>query len=86
MNVWSAYKLGVRLQARRFRPFAWQRMLRLPVNWVRCLTPIDYVRYREFEFAFAAIRSYAHTASRILDISSPKLAPLTVAAPAERPT
>jgi SAM-dependent methyltransferase len=44
------------------------------------LAPIAYVRYREFAFAFRAIRRHCRRAPReVLDVSSPDLLPLTVA-------
>ncbi|MCB0099740.1 MAG: class I SAM-dependent methyltransferase [Caldilineaceae bacterium] len=43
------------------------------------LTPIDFVRYREFEFVCNAVQQHQHNPRRILDISSPKLIPVTMA-------
>ncbi|MEQ8744325.1 class I SAM-dependent methyltransferase [Parasphingorhabdus sp.] len=43
------------------------------------LTPIAFVRWREFEYAFDALRRFAPNPSRLLDVSSPKLFPITVA-------
>jgi len=42
-------------------------------------SPIDYVRWREFSFVFNAINRYFPKPRRVLDISSPKLVPLTIA-------
>ncbi|HEX8432070.1 MAG TPA: class I SAM-dependent methyltransferase [Longimicrobium sp.] len=85
LSLWSAYRLGVRLgsrwpgtAARRLRRVA--SLLRYPPNLVAWLTPIDYVRWRELEFALAAVRRFKPDARSVLDISSPKLLPVTLAA------
>lgn len=83
-TLWDSYRLGVRVGSR------WPRTLRekarrvaglakYPPNLIYWLTPIDYVRFREFEFALAAVREHAPSPRRILDVSSPKLLPLTLA-------
>jgi SAM-dependent methyltransferase len=85
LGLWSAYRLGVRLGSRwprttgrKLRRLA--SLLRYPPNLVAWLTPIDYVRWRELEFALAAVRRFAPGARAVLDISSPKLLPVTLAA------
>jgi SAM-dependent methyltransferase len=42
------------------------------------VTPIDFVRYREFAFAYSAICQFVPRPNFVLDISSPKLLPLTI--------
>jgi len=56
-------------------------LMRRPWPWhlSTLLTPIDFVRYREFAFAYSAILQFAPSTRKILDISSPKLLPLTLA-------
>lgn len=65
LNVWTAYRLGLRLKS--------------PWQLSRWLTPIDYVRYRELDFALRAVERYKPFPRRVLDISSPKLIPLAIA-------
>jgi predicted SAM-dependent methyltransferase len=43
------------------------------------ISPIDYVRWREFSFVLGAVEKYLPSPGKILDISSPKLLPLTLA-------
>lgn len=85
ISIWDAYRLGFRVLAsdkydndndahRLFHAAS------LPVRLLNSLTPIDYVRYREFEFIFSQLRDAAASPRQILDISSPKLLPLTLAA------
>ena len=83
-TLWDAYRLGVRVGARwprtaqaRARRVA--SLLRYPPNLAYWLTPIDYVRFRELDFALRAVREFQPAPRRVLDISSPKLLPLTVA-------
>lgn len=84
ISLWDSYRLGVRTVSR--WPSTWSGrarrlggLLKYPPNLVNWLTPIDFVRFREFEFAFDAIRRYHPEPRRVLDLSSPKLLPLTVA-------
>ena len=56
------------------------RLIVHPTKLVNVLAPIDYVRYREFEFVLEAIKRYGATPYRVLDIGSPKLLALTLAA------
>lgn len=81
MNVWDAYRLGVRarISGHDDPKSALSRLISHPTALIRSLTPIDYVRYREFQFALKAINEYATTARRVLDIGSPKLLALTIA-------
>ncbi len=84
LNVWTAYRLGFQLKsgARRGAAGATRAIAKLaakPKQLVRCVSPIDYVRYREFDFAFRAAARHAPAPRRVLDISSPKLVPLTLA-------
>lgn len=55
-------------------------LARHPGNLSQWLTPIDYARYREFEFALNAIKRYCTTPQKILDIGSPKLLAMSLAA------
>ncbi len=84
MNIWDCYKLGVQIYAG--QPKSLKDKLRLllriahqPTNLARLLTPIDYVRYREFDFVLKAIHRYNPLSNNVLDIGSPKLLPLTLA-------
>lgn len=85
LDLWSAYRLGVRLGSRWPRPLR-QKLRRLaglvryPPNLSAWLTPIDYVRWRELEFALAAVRRFMPAPRAVLDVSSPKLLPVTLAA------
>jgi len=84
MNIWDAYKLGIRLYMRRRSNqkgiiYLFLNFLRHPVNAANCLTPIDYVRYREFGFVIKALLRNNFPPANLLDIGSPKLLPLTVA-------
>lgn len=84
MNVWTAWKVGMRTKtggdgSRRavFREVA--KNLHKPERLSWTLRPMDFLRYREFDFALRAISEMPKPA-RILDLSSPKLLPLTLAA------
>jgi SAM-dependent methyltransferase len=84
LNVWAAYRLGFQLKsgarggavqtARTVAGLAGK-----PKQLARSVSPIDYVRYREFDFALRAVQRHAPAPRRVLDISSPKLLPLTLA-------
>lgn len=50
-----------------------------PRHLSNLVTPIDFVRYREFAFTYAAIQQIVPYPGTILDVSSPKLLPLTLA-------
>ena len=83
MNVWDAYGLGIRLRSgwpRSLRGKACRllNLVRHPAELSDLFTPIDYVRYREFDFVLKAIGYYKPSPVRVLDIASPKLLPLTV--------
>lgn len=85
LDLWSAYRLGVRLGSRWPRPLRGKLrrlagLVRYPPNLVAWLTPIDYVRWRELEFALAAVRRFMPAPRAVLDLSSPKLLPVTLAA------
>jgi SAM-dependent methyltransferase len=85
LDLWSAYRLGVRLGSRWPRPLSGKLrrlagLVRYPPNLVAWLTPIDYVRWRELEFALAAVRRFMPAPRAVLDLSSPKLLPVTLAA------
>ena len=47
-----------------------------PITW---LSPIRYKHYREFAFVFESIARYRPSPGALLDISSPKLLPVTIA-------
>jgi ubiquinone/menaquinone biosynthesis C-methylase UbiE len=55
------------------------RLARYPSNLSRWLTPIDYIRYREFGFVLKAIDHFKPSVTSLLDIGSPKLLPLSLA-------
>jgi ubiquinone/menaquinone biosynthesis C-methylase UbiE len=55
------------------------KLARQPKLLSRSISPIDYVRYREFDFALRAVQQHARSPHRVLDIGSPKLVPLTLA-------
>src|SRR5262249_4942640 len=80
MNVGRAYRVGGWLRWKSLGSVAAGSPLRMVKRAVWCIAPIDYVRYREFQFAFAAIEEYRPHALRVLDIGSPELLPVTVAA------
>ncbi|HEX7239415.1 MAG TPA: class I SAM-dependent methyltransferase [Longimicrobiaceae bacterium] len=85
LDLWSAYRLGVRLGSRWPRTLGQKArrlagLVRYPPNLVYWLTPIDYVRWRELEFALDAVRRFMPSPRAVLDVSSPKLLPVTVAA------
>jgi SAM-dependent methyltransferase len=50
-----------------------------PVKLSRALAPIDFVRWREFDFALRAASHFMSSPGQVLDLSSPKLLPLTIA-------
>lgn len=84
MNVWTAWKVGMRTKtggdgSRRavFRELA--RNLHRPERLSWTLRPMDFLRYREFDFSLRAISNLPKRPKRILDLSSPKLLPLTLA-------
>ena len=80
MDIWKAYKLGIKLTLGTDRTMGrLPSLMHHPALIPRCLTPIDYVRYREFDFAFKAIKEYKPNPNTLLDVSSPKLFPLTIA-------
>lgn len=89
MNVWNSYKIGFRAfpgtsdhadPTRRGHSGKGRKILLFFYNIVYRIAPIDYVRWREFAFALGAINTYMPSPGKILDISSPKLLPLTFAA------
>ena len=84
LNIWTAYRLGLRLKASfaggwRLAAGELARMMKSPRQLSRWLTPIDYVRFRELDFALRAVERHQPSPRRVLDISSPKLIPLAVA-------
>lgn len=83
MNVWTAWKVGMRTKTGgdgSFRAVLRQLAgnIHRPERFSWTLRPMDFLRYREFDFALRAI-SELPTPRRILDLSSPKLLPLTLA-------
>lgn len=85
ISIWDAYRIGFRVLAsdkhdNGNRARALFRAASQPLRLLRSLTPIDYVRYREFEFVFSQLSDVGTMSRRMLDISSPKLLPLTLAA------
>lgn len=84
ISVWTAFRTGMRLKtnaANTSRSILGNlfRVAHKPKQLSRALTPIDFVRFREFDFAFKAVNRFLPAPRRILDISSPKLLPLTLA-------
>jgi ubiquinone/menaquinone biosynthesis C-methylase UbiE len=89
MNLWNSYKIGFRvspalsdnsaLGSQRNRGIAKNSRLSL-YRLVHRFVPIDYVRWREFSFSLEAIEKHVPSPRKILDISSPKLLPITFAA------
>lgn len=84
LNVWTAYRLGFQLKSgSRGGPIrtvaALGKLTAQPTLLARSIAPIDYVRYREFDFALRAVQRHAPAPRRVLDIGSPKLIPLTLA-------
>jgi ubiquinone/menaquinone biosynthesis C-methylase UbiE len=82
LNVWTAYRLALRTKTGgdgSLRNLAsWTlRHIHQPSRLSWLLTPIDFLRYREFDFALRAISKIAPP-KRVLDLSSPKLLPLTL--------
>ena len=62
------------------KPITWSRKITRPlVRMSKMIAPLDYVRYREFEFAFSAIERHHPSPRNVLDVSSPRLLPLTLA-------
>lgn len=83
-DIWDAWRIGVRLRTGIDAAPKWGlgvagKLAAHPAKALRYFSPIDYVRFREFDFALRAIRRFAPRAKRILDVSSPKLLPLTLA-------
>lgn len=83
MNVWTAYRVGLRTKTNgdgSLRAVLGQlvRNLHRPERLSWTLRPMDLLRYREFDFALRTISTLPQPA-RILDLSSPKLLPLTLA-------
>jgi predicted SAM-dependent methyltransferase len=83
--MWDCYKTGLKVYPRlvtpgmKYHDGKIKRFLRNFYVFLGRLTPIDYVRWRELSFAFNAINKYIVSPKNILDISSPKLLPLTIA-------
>lgn len=88
MNLWDSYKIGFRISPGlpddlppdilRNRGNA-KKLLLFFYHLVHRITPIDYVRCREFSFSLEAMGKHMPPPRNILDISSPKLLPLTFA-------
>jgi ubiquinone/menaquinone biosynthesis C-methylase UbiE len=83
MNVWTAWRTGMRTKTSgdgSLRAVLRQLAANLnhPVKFSWTLRPMDFLRYREFDFALRAI-SQLPSPMRMLDLSSPKLLPLTLA-------
>ena len=80
----AAYKMGCQLSIRLPRDFR-GRMRRVasaiqhPAYISQWFSPIAFVRWREFQYAFSSLRKLGIVPRRLLDIGSPKLFPITVA-------
>ncbi|HVT89394.1 MAG TPA: class I SAM-dependent methyltransferase [Tepidisphaeraceae bacterium] len=84
MNVWTAWQIGMRTKTGgdgSLRAVLMQllRNLHRPEKFSWTLRPIDFLRYREFDFALRTLSELPQP-DRILDLASPKLLPLTMAA------
>jgi len=84
IDVWQAWRLGARLAVKDWasRRTILRRCLsiiRHPSYLITWLTPISYTRQREFAFVFENIARHKPCPRAILDISSPKLLPVTIA-------
>ncbi len=84
MNVWTAWRVGMRTKTRGDGSFGsvvrqLLRQIPRPERFSWTLRPIDFLRYREFDFALRAISKLPGSPQRALDLSSPKLLPLTLA-------
>jgi ubiquinone/menaquinone biosynthesis C-methylase UbiE len=84
LNVWTAWRVGMRTKTGGDGSIGavlrqLLRNLHRPERFSWTLRPIDFLRYREFDFALRAI-SQLPSPQRALDLSSPKLLPLTLAA------
>lgn len=84
LRLWTTYWLGVKARMRGvveagFFTRSLLGMILHPAKFVHVFTPIDYVRYREFEFAFESIGKYVTVMRKVLDIGSPKLLGLSLA-------
>jgi ubiquinone/menaquinone biosynthesis C-methylase UbiE len=85
MNIWDSYKIGFQViplegdKDNYSRHSIKKLIIRTIYFLLKRLSPIDYVRWRELPFIFDSIQKYTISPIRILDISSPKLLPLTMA-------
>jgi SAM-dependent methyltransferase len=84
MNVWTAWRVGMRSKTKGDGSFGavvrqLLRQVPRPERFSWTLRPIDFLRYREFDFALRAISKLPAPPQRALDLSSPKLLPLTLA-------
>lgn len=85
MNIWDSYRIGFRVNHLKrshenYSSYNIKKNLKATIsNMLNRLSPIDYVRWRELPCIFDSIQKYSVSPRRILDISSPKLLPLTMA-------
>ena len=85
MHLWDSYKLGFSINylgmyGETSAKHSISKKIKMGVyNSFRRIAPIDYVRWRELSFVYEAIDNLAIAPKRVLDISSPKLLPLTIA-------
>ena len=84
IGLMHAWRLGARLAVKEWA--SGRTMLRRclsvvrhPSYFITWLTPISYTRQREFAFVFENIARHKPSPTAILDISSPKLLPVTIA-------
>ena len=80
LNVWSAYRVGMRTKTGGDGSLksVIKQVAKQPKRLSWTLSPIDFLRYREFDFALRAIQA-GPSPRAMLDLSSPKLLPLTLA-------
>lgn len=88
MNVWDSYKIGLRISPgpSEYPTSDIQENRGMIKNFYSSIYhladrvfPIDYVRWRELSFVLGAVEKYLPSQGKILDVSSPKLLPLTLA-------
>lgn len=84
LSVRKARRLGTRLAIKEWTGLRTPvrrclSLFRHPSYLITWLSPVSFTRQREFAFVFESIARYRPVPKVILDISSPKLLPITVA-------
>jgi ubiquinone/menaquinone biosynthesis C-methylase UbiE len=80
----TAYKMGCQLSVRLPQDFKGRirrvaSAIQHPAYISQWFSPIAFVRWREFQYAFSALHKLEIVPRRLLDIASPKLFPITIA-------